>query len=175
MKTFVPLIAVTLLLTGHTSFAAESKRTAEYILANPKAYDNKEVSLDVAFVKPVQWVSPIPSPAFFHAVTIDRHDKKMGGSILVAVDSPDSAKFAKKYGMDFDGRRDRDTLKGKFIQLPRGKNGGREIWAIDTTGTLLDTVKQAQVTLPAGGGKVGPGDKVHGKRPHPRPPKQKKN
>src|SRR5690606_7194683 len=96
----VALALLALVSTSH----AESKRTAEYILSDPAAYQNKEVTLDVAFVKPVHWVSPFAGMAFFQAMTIDRTDKKMGGVILVAIPAVDAAKFAKKYGTDFDGR-----------------------------------------------------------------------
>jgi len=125
---------------------AESKRTAEYILSDPTAYQNKEVTLDVSFVKPVHWVSPFAGIAFFHAMTIDRTDKKPGGGILVAIPAVDSAKFAKKYGTDFDGRYDKDTLRGELIA--GGGQRHRKMWLIDTTGKLSELMAKSKKDLP---------------------------
>lgn len=129
---------------------AESKRTAEYIIANSADYEGKEVTLDVAFVKPAQSKSPVPELAFYHAMTIDRRDRKMGGRILVAIPAKESGAFAKKYGMDFDGRGDSDILRGTFMSapvraLPRKKRGG--VWLIDTTGKVAELVRSKKLQL----------------------------
>jgi hypothetical protein len=151
-----------------TSFAhAESKRVAEFLLSDPNAYEGKEVTLDVSFVQPVRWVSPFPEIAFFQAMTIDRTDKKGGGGILVAVPAEASAKFAKKYGTDFDGRYDKDTLRGVFIAAGGGRH--RKIWMVDTTGKLLELMATRKKDLPEGaqgddslGGAKGSKGKGHG-------------
>jgi len=146
MKT-LPILSL-LLFVSSAPFgrAADSKRTSEYIIANSADYEGKEVSVDVAFVKPVQWKSPIADLAFFHALTIDRRDHKPGGHILVAVPAADSGSFAKKYGLDFDGRSDSDTLRGKFLASP-GERGRASIWLIDTTGKAADLIKSKKLEL----------------------------
>lgn len=133
---------VALVSTSH----AESKRIAEYILSDPTTYENKEVTLDVAFVKPVHWVSPYAGIAFFRAMTIDRTDKKPGGGILVAVPAVDAAKFAKKYGTDFDGRYDKETLRGIFLAAGSGRH--RKIWLVDTTGKLSEMIAAQKKDFP---------------------------
>lgn len=140
--------------------AYESKRTAEYILASPADFEGKEVTLDVSFVQPVHWKSPVPELAFFHAITIDRVDKKRGGHILVAIPAADAAKFAKKFGMDFDGKNNSDTLHGTLVTAP-GKGLRPKVWIIDTTGKIQDLVKNQKIALEDGrdmnGGGEGPG------------------
>jgi hypothetical protein len=158
MKTTHLLAMLLLAVSAPLSLAGDSKHTAEYIIANSAEYEGKEVQLDVAFVKPVQWKSPIPDLAFFHAITIDRRDKKMGGSILVAVKAADSGAFAKKYGMDFDGRGDSDSLKGVFLAAPgRGpaERARARIWFVDTTGTAAELVKAKKLELMEGGPNEG--------------------
>ncbi len=146
--------------------AAESKHTAEYFLTTPAEFENKEVSLDVAFVKPVRWKSPIPELAFFHAMTVDKIDKKPGGTILVVVPAENAEKFAKKYGMDFDGRSDADSLKGTLIASPQR---GPKVWLLDTTGeaqALFEKYK-AEIIDEGGdmGGRPGPGGRRGQGRP----------
>lgn len=109
-------------------------------------------------VKPVHWKSPIEDIAFFQALTIDRTEDKSGGSILVAVPAADAAKFAKKYGTNFDGRNDKDKLTGTFI-LVSGE-GPSGFWMIDTTGKLAQLIKDKKLVLPEAaklGGDAGPG------------------
>jgi hypothetical protein len=161
MKTTQILIIVFLAVSTPLSFAADSKHTAEYIIANSSEYEGKEIVLDVSFVKPVQWKSPIPELAFFHVITVDRRDDKLGGGILVAVKAADSGGFAKKYGMDFDGRRDSDSLRGVFLAAPgRGSDAkarGR-VWFVDTTGTAAELIKAKKLELieeGSGGGERG--------------------
>jgi hypothetical protein len=150
MKTKHILTMVLLAVSAPLSFAGDSKHTAEYVLANSAEYEGKEVVLDVSFVKPVKWKSPIPELAFFHAITIDRRDKKMGGGVLVAVKAADAGSFAKKYGMDFDGRRDSDSLRGVFLAAPgRGPDSRARarIWFVDTTGTAVELIKAKKLEL----------------------------
>ncbi|MFZ4776654.1 MAG: hypothetical protein ACOYM3_14880 [Terrimicrobiaceae bacterium] len=149
--------------------ASDSKRTAEYIMATPTDFEGKEVSLDVAFVKPVHWKSPIPELAFFRAMTIDRQDKKPGGHILVIIPAADAGKFSKKYGMDFEGRNESNSLRGTFLAAPGGKDGHRRVWMIDTTGQAAELIKAKKLEIndegdgdmgeggPGPGGPGGPG------------------
>jgi len=141
------------------SHAADSKRTAEYLLSSPLSYEGKTVTLDVAAVQPVRWKSPFPELAFFQAMTLDRMDHKPGGVILVAVPAADSASFAKKYGTDFEGRYESDQLKGLFMA-----SGSRKVWVIDASGQLAKLQEEHKAMLPdeagrplAMGGKFGPG------------------
>lgn len=149
-KTTHIITLVLLAISSPVSLASDSKNTAEHIIANSAEFEGKEVKLDVSFVKPVKWKSPIPELAFFHAVTIDRRDQKMGGSILVAVNAAEAPAFARKYGMDFDGRRDSDALRGVFLAAP-GRSpvpkARARIWFIDTTGTAVELIKNNRLEL----------------------------
>ncbi len=171
----IPTIALTVTLLASSQVFADSKRTAEFLLSDPKPHQDQQVTLDVAFVKPVHWKSPLPEIAFFHAITMDRTDRKPGGSILVAVPAEESAKFAKKYGMDFDGRSDMTTLRGTFMVSGGKKEHGRPgIWLVDSTGKLASLLEQRKLDLPdekiegGGAGPDGPGGP--GVRPRPRRP-----
>lgn len=157
----LPLITpIFALLAISAPLRAESKHTAEYFLTTPKEFVNQIVSLDVAFVKPVHWVSPNEDFQFFHAMTIDRMDKKPGGNILVAVKAADAGAFARKYGTDFEGKNDTTTLKGLF--LAGGSEKGRmKVYLVDTTGELKALFDSGEFSLPApepaeGGGQDGP-------------------
>jgi hypothetical protein len=94
---------------------------------------------------------------------MDRSDKRPGGGILVVIPSEDSAKFAKKYGTDFDGRSDMTTLRGLFMVAGGGREHGRPgIWVVDTTGKFKTLLEERRVSLPddaaePGGGFGGPG------------------
>lgn len=131
--------------------AADSKRTAEYIIANSAEFEGKEVTLDVTFVKPVQWKSPADGLAFFRAFTIDRRDRKQGGHILVAIPSADSGAFSKKYRLDFDGRNDSDILRGTLLAAP-GRRPGSHVWLIDTSGKAAELIKAKKLPLIDDGG-----------------------
>lgn len=158
MKTLLSLsvaFATVACLTTST-MAAESKHNAEYFLSTPMEFENKDISLDVAFVKPVHWKSPIPELAFFHAITIDKRDKKPGGGILIVIPAEDAGKFVKKYGTDFDGRSDSDSLKGVFVATPaRGPKG--RVWFVDTTGQALTLLEKYKAEIMDDGDMGGPG------------------
>ncbi|MEI8310034.1 MAG: hypothetical protein WCH98_04695 [Verrucomicrobiota bacterium] len=152
--------------------ASDSKRTAEYILTTPADFEGKEVTLDVSFVMPVHWKSPNAELAFFHAVTLDRRDHKPGGEILVVIPSETAAKFAKKYGTDFEGRNESTSLQGTLVAAPGGRMRAK-VWIVDTTGKVVDLVKQNKLAIEeggdgggSGGGGAGPGP--HGPGPGPR-------
>jgi len=154
---------------------AESKRTANYLLTTPFAHEGKDVTLDVASVKPVRWVCPIPGITFFHAMTVERPEYRPGGAILVAVSSGNASSFAKKYGTSFE-RRDSDSLKGTFLAVGGKRPGsgpdtaanpapgprpGKKIWVIDTTGQLPKLIAEHKLEIPEEaaneGGGMGPG------------------
>lgn len=148
----LPILTLFVLVASATlSQAADSKRTVEYIIANSADYEGKEVTLDVSFVKPVQWKSPIADLAFFYAQTIDRRDYKPGGHILVAIPAAESGAFAKKYGLDFEGRGDSDTLRGDFLAAPGPGHRGR-VWMIDTTGKATELIKAKKLEVRDEGG-----------------------
>lgn len=164
MKIKYSLLSVLIVAAASALQAGDSKRTAEYILTTPTEFGGKEVTLDVALVKPVHWKSPSPELVFFHVLTIDRSDKKPGGGIMVAIPAADAAKFAKKYGTDFDGRNDMDTLRGTLIAAP-GKGPHARVWIIDTTGKMGELVKQKKLIIEdeedGGFGPQGPGPRGH--------------
>lgn len=145
--------------------ASDSKRTAEYILTTPTDFEGKEVTLDVSFVKPVHWKSPAPELAFFHVMTLDRRDHKPGGEMLVAIPSGDSAKFAKKYGTDFEGRTESNSFQGTLLAAPGGGMQAK-VWVLDSTGKLAGLLKENKLRIEEEGGGPGP----RGPGPGPRRP-----
>lgn len=146
MKILTTLLTGLCLTTSTLVWATESKRTADYILTTPLQFEGKNVDLDVAFVKPVHWKSPDPDISFFHAMTVDRHDKKRAGVILVAIPTEEAAKFARRYGTDFDGRGEYDKLSGILTTAPGKKMKSRE-WIIDTTGKVAELVKSKKLVI----------------------------
>jgi len=169
MKTLHCLPLVLLAAVAPLLHASDSKRTAEYVLTTPADFEGKEVTLDVSFVKPVHWKSQNPELAFFHAIALDRRDHKPGGEILVVILSQDAAKFAKKYGTDFEGRNESTSLQGTLVAAPGGKMRAK-VWIIDTTGKIADLVKQNKLVIEEGGdgGGGGPGPRGPGPGPGPR-------
>lgn len=138
--------------------ASDSKRTAEYLLTTPAANEGKEVTLDVSFVTPVHWKSPLPDVAFFHAMTIDRNDRKPGGTIMVAIPSANAEAFARKYGTDFKGRNEMNSLKGIFTSVGGGEGRGPKMWIIDSTdGLLQKAIAEHKLNLPPEAGGPGAG------------------
>lgn len=174
MKTLHCFLLVLTAATVPLLRASDSKRTAEYIFTSPTDFEGKQVTLDVSFVKPVPWKSPVSELAFFHAMTIDRQDYKPGGVILVAVPATESGKFAKKYGLDFEGRHESTQLKGTLIAAPGHE--GPQVWILDTTeGKVGELVKARKLALQDEGGEMGPGGRgpgPGGPGHHPRRPVQ---
>jgi len=164
MKALYILPLVLLAAASPLLQASDSKRTAEYILATPTDFEGKQVSLDVAFVKPVHWKSPVPELAFFHAVTLDRRDHKPGGHILIAVPAADAGKIAQRYGLDWEGRNESNTLTGTLVAAP-GRAAGmhRRVWLIDTDGKAIELIKAKKLELLEDGGPgPGPGGRPFG-------------
>ena len=149
MKTFLILLIGFCAITSAARVHADSKRTAEFILSDPTKYQGREVTLDVAMVQPVKWVSPLSDYAFFHAVTLDRRDDNFGGAILVAVPAAESTAFAKKYGTDFEGRNNTRSLRGTLVAVGGGKHRGHGIWTVDTTDKLLVDIEAKKAEMPA--------------------------
>ena len=143
--------------------ASESKRTADYFLTTPADFEGKDVTLDVAFVKPMHRKSPAAELAFFHVMTINRIDYKPGGMIVVAIASDDAAKFAKKFGTDFQGRTSSHSLTGTLTAI--GGNGpdhqGGKIWIVDTTGKAAALLKDKKLEGFEGDGMDGGGPGPH--------------
>lgn len=158
MKTLT-LLTVTALITLASPGFADSKRTADYLRIEPTKHVDKEVTVDVLMVHPTHWKSPVAELAFFHATTIDRTDKNVSGTILVAVAADEAADFAKKYGTDYEGKNNRHALTGKFI-LVNGK-GPSGLWMIDTTDKVAGLLKENKLAIPDGdkganfGGRIG--------------------
>ena len=166
MKTLYCLPLVLLAAAAPLLHASDSKRTAEYILTTPADFEGKEVTLDVSFVKPVHWKSPVPELAFFHAMTLDRTDYKPGGEILVVILSEDASHFAQRYGTDFKSRSYSNSLKGTLVAAPGGRRHA-QLWIFDTTGKVADMVKQNKLMIEeegGGGAGGGPGPRGHDRR-----------
>ncbi len=162
MKTTTLLAALAIAASSAVGFAADSKRTADYILTSPSDFEGKEVTLDVAFVKPVRWKSPVPELAFFHAMTTDRRDDRPAGRILVVVAADKTTAFARKYGTDPDGRRlDADTLRGILLAAP-GKHPRARVWMVDTDGRAAELIKNKKLMIDDEGVE---GDELDGQGP----------
>lgn len=146
MKTPTCLLAVVLGFCTPLLHAAGSERTAEALLITPAEFEGKQVTLDVGFVRPVRWKSPLEEFAFFHAVTMDRNTHKPAGEILVAIPAAEAVAFTKKYGTDFEGRYDKDVLTGIFIASP-GRSAREQFWLVDTTGKLAELIAQKKISL----------------------------
>ena len=164
MKTLHYLLLVLLAATAPMLHASDSKRTADYILTTPADFEGKVVTVDVSFVAPVHWKSPVPELAFFHAMTLDRRDYKPGGEILVAIPSEDAAHFAKKYGTDFKGRNVSNSLQATLIAAPSERMHAK-VWILDSTGKIADLVKQHELAIEDEKGGGGPGH-APGHGPH---------
>jgi hypothetical protein len=166
MKTNVLPVVALLALLAPIPPANASERTADHVLTTPSEYEGNQVDLDVAFVRPVNWKSPVEELAFFHAMTMDRSDLKPAGAILVAIPVAEAAAFAKKYGTDYEGRYDKDTLTGTLLASPgHGRRG--KIWFVDTTGKGAEMIRQNKISLADDGG-PGPRERPRGQGQHDR-------
>jgi len=152
--------------------AAESKKTADYYLTTPADFAGKSISLDVVFVKPVHFQSPIPDISFFHVVTIDKRERRPGGEILAAVATDQASAFASRYGTNFSDTQSK-SLQGTLLSSPTRGPEHRGIWFVDTTGKLAELISSKKIEFDPeaaaqggqggpGGGGPGPG----GMRPH---------
>jgi len=164
MKIKFLLLPILLAASPALLHASDSKRTADYILTTPSEFEGKEVTLDVALVKPLNRKSQVEEIAFFHAATIDRQNHKGGGDILVVVLASEASDFAKKYGTNFEGRNQMTTLRGTLVASPRGPHG--QVWMVDTTGKAAALIKENKLDVDGGdGGPHGPGPGPGPRRP----------
>jgi hypothetical protein len=134
---FLPMIGI-----PQQANAARHPNTAEWYLANASDYEGKEITLDVAMVKPAHWKSPDPGIAFFHALTFDKKEDQRGGAILMMVPDSLRGKIVKKYEMNVDrGNLDNtDRLKGVLRVIPR-KRPGKGLYVLDYEGLAWPLIK----------------------------------
>jgi hypothetical protein len=103
MKTTPTLLCSLALLLGITSLKAATPMSADELLISPWDYEGQAVKLNVAFVKPTHFQSPLPDVIFYHAMTMTT-DRRPGGTMLIAVPKAESERFARYYGLDPRGR-----------------------------------------------------------------------
>jgi len=110
MKTIAIAFALTLAVSTLNAFAQSTGSTlhvstpvsADGYLVSPWDYEGQTIKLNVAFVKPAHFESPLQDIIFYHAMTMTA-DRKPGGEMLIAVPKTESEHFARYYGMDFHG------------------------------------------------------------------------
>jgi len=113
MKTTCSLLAGLALLLGAGSLHAATPDGADSYLVSPWDYEGHTIRLNVVFVRPANFESPLPDIIFYHAMT-ETLDHRPGGEILIAVPKKDSEHFARFYGMD--GRnRNMHILSGTLL------------------------------------------------------------
>jgi len=142
MKTYSPLLAVATLVCLAFPEAAFA-RTANHILANPDQHHEKTVTVDVAYLRPVRWKSPVPEVAFFHAITYDKRAKSPGGAILLAFPESSRESMIRRYGVVRDGNArvvGTKPLRATLRNMGEGRRRG--IWYLDQTeGSLNEALK----------------------------------
>lgn len=99
----------TLVVVLATTTIHANPRTANGVLAEAKQLTDQPVRVDVAFLRPVRWASPVEGLVFFHAMTYDKRNSAPGGEILLAAPEDQSAALAKKYGVTVESRRPSTT------------------------------------------------------------------
>lgn len=150
MKNIICITALTALLLPAVLLGSE--KTANGILANPAKNENQSVSLDVAFLRPVRWSSPVPDVAFFYAMTYDRRNRSFGGGILLAAPEADRESLIRRYGVTRDGgqRSPASTTTLRAVLRSTGETGqqGRSLWFLDQTeGEVSEAIKQKRGEL----------------------------
>jgi hypothetical protein len=113
VKTSTSIFCCLALLFGTGSLHASTPMSADEYLVTPGAYENQTIRLNVAFVRPVRFQSPLQDVMFYNAVTLTA-DRKPGGEILVAVPKDGSEHFAQSYGMNPRGKNSR-ILSGTLL------------------------------------------------------------
>ena len=180
MKTPPLILCCLALLFGASSVRASIPESADALLVSPWEYEGHTVKLNVAFVRPTHFQSPLEEVIFYHAMTLTP-DRKQGGEILIAVAKKESEHFARYYGMDPHGRNSR-ILSGTLLLAhrphppfhrhpsdsntgpdaatePAKKHEARGVWFVDYKGMNADLFsKNKELGLPEGG---GPGDNQH--------------
>ncbi len=140
----IPVLAVGMLLGAGTIsnlLAGPSTSTADYYLSDPEKFAGKTVNLDVAFVKPVTWKSPVKGVNFFHAYTMDKRARQNGGWILIAVLEESAGKVADRFGTAIDAARTH-SMRGVFQLTPNVK--GTRLWYLDYEGFSGDILEAAK-------------------------------
>jgi len=117
MKTTSSLLFCLALLFCVGLLHASTPQGADEYLVAPWDYEGQTISLNVMFVRPARFQSPLADVIFYHAATITA-DRKLGGEILIAVPKTESEHFARFYGMNHHGRSSR-ILSGTLL-LRRG-------------------------------------------------------
>jgi len=129
-----------------------SDRTANGILANPAKYEDQNVNLDVAFLRPVRWTSPVPDVAFFYAMTYDKRNRSFGGEILLAAPEATRDTLVRRYGVTRDGgkRKAPSTNQLRAVLRSTGETGqaGRSFYYLDQTdGEISEVLRQKRGEL----------------------------
>lgn len=164
MKT-LPTFLSLILLHAFTLQGFGSDQTANAVLAEPHKYNNAPVQLDVAFLRPVRWKSPIPEVAFFHAMTYDKKARSFGGEILLAAPESNREALVRRYGVTHEGRRTPDTNLLRATLRNTGEDRKRGIWYLDQTeGALSEAIQEMREKIQEleKGGPVGPGGNRRG-------------
>lgn len=186
MKITYPILCGLALLLSGGSLVAATPVSADDYLVSPWDYEGQTIKLNVAFVRPSHFQSPLPDVIFYHAMTMTL-DHKIGGEMLIAVSKTESEHFARTFGLDFHGRNAR-SLSGTLLLAhrphppfhrdqpnPQGSPGGTPeasgtnsndtehhrhepgIWFVDYKGLNADLFsKHKDIELPEMGG-PGPG------------------
>ena len=117
MKTTASLLCCLALLFGAGSLHASTPQSADEFLVSPWDYQGQTIKLNVMFVRPAHFQSPLPDVIFYHAATLTV-DRRPGGEMLIAVPKSESQQFAGFYGLNPHGRSSR-ILSGTLL-LRRG-------------------------------------------------------
>ncbi len=147
VNTLIPRLTAVCIVTliSTLNLAAD---TANQILANPDKYKGKEVSLDVALLRPIRWASPVDDFAIFHAMTYDKREKAPGGEILIVVPESSREELVRRYGVAVDGNRrnvSTRSLRGN-LQTTRGGAGG--LFYLDLTdGAAAEIITEQAVKI----------------------------
>lgn len=160
LKPLSKWLGLTALLALSSAMAANkpSSTSAEFYKLHPEMYADKEVTLEVCFLRAFDRKSPIPELRFFHAVTFDSKNNVPGGVITLAVPTETVDKMVKKYGSFPEGGRrwnwESEKLKGVF------RIGVHGHYYIDVSGnaaTLLNGRDIPDEPVPEVPGRGGPG------------------
>ena len=123
--------------------------SADEYLVSPWDYEGKAIKLNVAFVRPAHFQSPLPDVIFYHAMTLTV-DRKPGGEMIIAVPKDQSEHFAHYYGLDFHGRNSR-ILSGTLLlaHRPHPPFGRRDHDSAEPAPTASPTPAESSPTASA--------------------------
>jgi len=126
LKSFSKLLGLAALMALSSAMAANkpSPTSAEFYKLNPEKYADKEITLEVSFLRAFDRKSPVPQLKFLHAATYDTKNGIPGGIITVVIPAGDLEKLLKKYGSFPEGGRPwnwkSEKMRGIFRIGPRG-------------------------------------------------------